>query len=178
MHRLRKGGRGFSLIELMIVVVILGVLAAIAIPVFSRYVKRGKISEAITMLQNIRLKQEMYFQSYGRYVAIAEWHPEEVGRNPVLWERDGIQAPVAWQILGVKPAGVSSYFQYRIGAGGVPSVEDVDPDGSTANNGLNTVRPWWFAQCRGDLDGDGTKSFFELTSQKEDVYQDEALALE
>ena len=47
--------RGFSLIELMIVVAILGVLAALAIPAFNRYLARGKLAEATTMLQNIGL---------------------------------------------------------------------------------------------------------------------------
>ena len=37
---------GFTLVELMIVVVILGILAAVAIPAFTRYVKRSKTSEA------------------------------------------------------------------------------------------------------------------------------------
>jgi prepilin-type N-terminal cleavage/methylation domain-containing protein len=43
---LKKLMAGFTLVELMIVVVILGILAAVAIPAFSRYIKRSKTTEA------------------------------------------------------------------------------------------------------------------------------------
>ncbi|MCA9564543.1 MAG: prepilin-type N-terminal cleavage/methylation domain-containing protein [Myxococcales bacterium] len=49
-HRVKKG---FTLIEMMIVVAIIGLLAAIAIPAFSRYVKRSRTSEALMGLRMV-----------------------------------------------------------------------------------------------------------------------------
>ena len=45
--------KGFSLIEVMIVVAIIGILAAVAIPAYSRYLARAKVSEAITLMSTI-----------------------------------------------------------------------------------------------------------------------------
>jgi type IV pilus assembly protein PilA len=54
---------GFTLVELMIVVVILGILAAVAIPAFTRYVKRSKTSEASGNIQKIYQGQLTYYQA-------------------------------------------------------------------------------------------------------------------
>jgi type IV pilus assembly protein PilA len=49
----RKNEKGFTLIELMIVVAIIGILAAVAIPAFMKYIKKSKTSEARTHVQKI-----------------------------------------------------------------------------------------------------------------------------
>ena len=54
-------GAGFTLIEVMIVVAIVGVLAAIALPNYSDYVKRSKIIEATSVLSDLRVRYEQFF---------------------------------------------------------------------------------------------------------------------
>lgn len=63
-----KKQNGFTLIELMIVVAIVGILAAIAVPSYSDYVTRGKLAEASTQLATMRVKLEQYFQDNRTYV--------------------------------------------------------------------------------------------------------------
>jgi type IV pilus assembly protein PilE len=54
--------RGFTLIELMIAVAIVAILAAIAIPSYTDYVRRGRLTDAISKLSAMRVKMEQYFQ--------------------------------------------------------------------------------------------------------------------
>src|SRR6516162_2622938 len=52
---------GFTMLEVMIVVAIVGILAAIALPNYSDYVKRGKIIEATSALSDLRTRYEQFY---------------------------------------------------------------------------------------------------------------------
>ncbi|MEY3221021.1 MAG: hypothetical protein RIT27_2378 [Pseudomonadota bacterium] len=62
-----KTQKGFTLIELMIVVAIIGILAAVAIPAYSDYLKRSQVAEALGLLAGLKTPTEEWFGSKGTW---------------------------------------------------------------------------------------------------------------
>lgn len=63
--------RGFTLIEVMIVVVIVAILASVALPAYNDYILRARLSEAFSALSDARVKLEQSFQDNRRYATTA-----------------------------------------------------------------------------------------------------------
>jgi len=63
-----KQQQGFTLIEVMIVVVIIGILASIAYPSYQEYVRRANRAEGQAFLQDLAARQERYFSQNNSYV--------------------------------------------------------------------------------------------------------------
>lgn len=126
---------GFSLIELVIAVAIIGVLASVAIPSFLRFKLRSNSAEAIVNLASIGKSQTSYFSEFGSYVSVASPVPGTApGAIRVPWP-----AVSGFDALGWRPEG-AVLFQY------VATTTETPP--------RHTV------EAMGDLDNNGSHSFF------------------
>ena len=69
---MKKVQQGFTLIELMIVVAIIGILAAIAIPAYQDYTQRAQVGEAFTLVSGAKTAISEFAQTNGSYPAAAD----------------------------------------------------------------------------------------------------------
>ena len=110
--KIMKQRKGFTLIELMIVVAIIGILAAIAIPNFLRFQLKAKSSEGKTNLAAIRTAEQSYYSEFGIYVS-ATVSPTDTMMN---LKTDFVQADPAgdgFDQLGWRPEG-QVFFNYAV----------------------------------------------------------------
>lgn len=66
-HKLTRRSEGFSLIELLIVISIIGIMAAVAIPRLNAYLKQSRETAAVTSLQEIHRAEASFYNSKGKY---------------------------------------------------------------------------------------------------------------
>ena len=104
-----KRESGFTLIEIMIVVVIIGILAAIAIPSYQDYVRRAQITEATNGLSDIRVRMEQFFQDNRTY-------PTGAPRCVVAPSAIQLQVPVGVNFAFDCPATAAPATTYTINA--------------------------------------------------------------
>jgi len=109
----RRGG--FTLIELMIVVAIIGILAAIAIPNFLRFQLKAKSSEGKTNLAAIRTAEESYFAEYGGYVSALPSPAALPIPNIKTAFSNGSGPGAGFDRVGWAPEG-ETYFNYSVNA--------------------------------------------------------------
>lgn len=152
---------GFTTMELLIGVVIVGILAALAIPSFKGYVYRSRVSEAVSMLNEIKTRQESYRAKYGQYAAVSgngDWAAAAFNPNAIPGvDAVGWTSTANWEALGVTPPGAVR-FRYATVAG--------PPGGNPPPSANLDERDFWFAaRAEGDLDGDGDEMALEVYSQ-------------
>lgn len=126
---IRKSNKGFTLIELMIVVAIIGILAAIAIPNFLRFQLKSKSSEGKVNIAAIRTAEESYLAEFGQYVAAAVNPTADVpGSQKAAFDTGG-----GFDTLGWSPEG-NVFFQYAVNAPSganhytISAAADIDAD--------------------------------------------------
>lgn len=129
-----KNKNAFSLIELMIVIAIIGLLAATALPNFSKYKTNAKVTEAYNLLAAIQKGESTYFVENQRYRSM-DANPTTInsgGSNTIVQSSswDAISNPIG--------AGTQTHFGYVVYAGyldGSSSEFVVNSDGTTAAAG-------------------------------------------
>lgn len=175
--RSRRRRQGFSLLELMTVVAIVGILSAVAIPSFSDYIYKSRTSEATEFLGVIRLREESYRAEFGVYCpTISGGSASNVYGsldahsnllpNPDTTRRNTKPFPgsTEWTQLGARPSGPVR-FGYAVVAGAPADAPATGLGWTTANADF-----WFVARAVGDLDGDSTFCTFEIYSPTKNVF--------
>ena len=142
---------GFTLIELMIVIAILGLIATIAVPNFLRYVAKSRQAEAKFNLSGVFVSESSYFGELSQYGTFNQ--------------------------IGFAVAATTNRYAYRVGAGATAGT-DLIPPGFGADEGDNTSIPaglsgapdfGFTATATANLDRDATIDMWHVNDLKQNL---------
>jgi type II secretory pathway pseudopilin PulG len=159
-----------SIVELMIVVVVIGILAAISVVSYRKYLGRARLSEATAMLAEFAAKEQIYFLEVGTYAEAhettfssesrnedsTEFYPHDPGVSP--WDSVRTPTPLgtlpdSWKFLGIRPRWPEVYCSYMVNAG---PAQGTYLTGFTIGKTLWTATPnvpWFYAMAACNMSG-------------------------
>jgi type IV pilus assembly protein PilA len=140
--------KGFTLVELAVVIVIIGVLAAFGVPRFLKSVERSKAAEAFQYLAAVRAAQERYIAKEGVYTKTAA-DLDIVQAAPKYFDVTNLDASQkddgtsTWTMTLTRKVESSSYGAYTViftengysTSSGINDIPDINPLGSAATSG-------------------------------------------
>jgi prepilin-type N-terminal cleavage/methylation domain-containing protein len=167
---------GFTLVELMAVVTITGVLAALAVVAFRHRLAASRGAEAVSVMTAIGNAEEMYKAENHIYLNVStasggnQWYPVLVpGKAQHNWATGATLDATRWRALA-PPISQLVRFAYLANAGVAGST--VPALNLTQGPNFSAAIPvdWYVLQAKGDTDGDGVFATYATSSMTGEVY--------
>jgi prepilin-type N-terminal cleavage/methylation domain-containing protein len=181
MNRRATRQRGFTLVEVMIVVVIIAVLSSLAVYGVMGYIRSAKMSEAPEMIHAIKAAQESYKDETFSYISVSpsldSLYPTkkaDLSNDKKGWGADDGDILKNFKTLGVSPdAPLRFGYACVAGSGGsLPNDTDVDLQ-ATLKYPASPSGPWYVVKAAGNLDTSNEDlSIFVSSSFTDEIYSE------
>jgi type IV pilus assembly protein PilA len=163
MTRTRDGQSGFTLLEIMVVVALIGILAAIALPSFSGQTRKAKgDSEVAAFFAELKIREEQYSVENGKYLSTGASESATFPVTPTAATQTLGTLPATWQSLKVRTPESAARCGYVVIAG-----IKTTTGGTIATTSFGFTAPaknWFYILAHCDLDGNNAVDSYYFIS--------------
>ena len=165
--------QAFSLIELMIVVAIIGILAGIAVYMYTKTHRKAKASEVRVMFAEFKAKQELHYVENDTYLATGtEATPHPAAPAGADTPTPVAPLPASWETLKVTPNATNLYCTYVAVTGPAGDASNAGGKANGAPFNFSTYVPtadWYYLLAECDFDNKPVNSFYFARSDQDGV---------